>query len=655
MLLTRENGSLKVFADTYSLEFAADRPFVYVENTSGKRLADLFALSAVHPLNGRDDTTAAGAWRVEEGLDEVVISVEASSAVWEAKTYRFRCSPRRFSYEIEVRGQGQLAEAEYFGGYYSGQVRWGSGFFYSGQRFQQGFNPEPACEEIYTFSPEASATINLTGVPLPGKGDWFFTPPPFCYAFDVSHQAPDCGCPAGSPVEKPDSHHASADPLLPAARGAWMGVGVEARPGENRYTEFRYHGGRGTFFFSLPYEGHTRVDGRYLLPALAFDFGPDPYTLLAAHVQHLRSAGLVHTPERTARPLWWNEPIFCGWGAQCHLAKVQGGRAPDFATQANYEGFLATLAANEVHPGTVVLDDKWQSAYGENEVDSAKWHDLPGFVQSCHARGQHVLLWLKAWDPEGVPVDECIVNAAGLPLAVDPTHPAFERRLRASVRRMLSADGYDADGFKIDFSARIPSGPGMKMHGDVWGLELMRLYLWIIQDEARQVKPDALIITHTPHPYLADLVDAVRLNDINTNADVCRQMTHRARVAAIACPDALIDMDNWPLPNKAAWRSYLGLTPALGIPALYYTSHIDSTGEPLTAEDYALLRESWAAYRASIAAHHRYPAEEKISAMGGAFLPVANPLAKRLTLPQDLTVSAKPLKSGDEEPVEDRG
>jgi hypothetical protein len=617
MLFTRENGCLKLFADTYSLEFAKDRPFVYLDDEHGARIADLFVLSSIHALDGRDDTTSVGVWRVEEGLSEMVFSLETGSSIWDSKTIRFRCQPRRFRYEIEINGSGQIAEANYFGGYSSAHLRWGSGFFWSGQRFKQGFNPEPTIDETYTFSPDGSSEINMTGVPLPGKCDWFFTPPPFCLSFET--------------------------------QSGWLGMGIEAKPGENHYTDYQYRGSRSAFALTLNYEGHTKVNGRCNLPAIAFDFAPDPYTLLAAHIQSLRSGGLIHQSGYKTRPAWWSEPIFCGWGAQGYLANTQGGRAADYAVQAHYDEFLDTLSSQGILPGTIILDDKWQAAYGLNEVDDAKWPDLPGFIRARHEAGQRVLLWLKAWDPEGVPVEECITNAAGLALAIDPTNPAFERRLRASVRQMLSADGYNADGFKIDFSARIPSGPGIRTHGSLWGLELMRRYLEIIASEARAVKADAFIITHTPHPYLADLLDAVRLNDINVLHDVNHQMTHRARIASIACPDALIDMDNWPIFDKAAWRAYLAGKSLLGIPALYYASHIDSTQEKLNEDDYALINKAWAAYRAAAAAHHRRPSKEKISEVGGAFLPETQSLVKKLTLVSTLSVATKPLKTWGKE------
>jgi hypothetical protein len=575
MFISEEKGSLKVSASAYSLIFVHDRPFIRLFDSQDNKLAELFALSSVHPLHGRDDTPWVGSWKVEETPAEIIVSIEAGSSVWKRKEYRFHCRPNRFTYEVEVEGQGRLVEANYFGGYASASLRWGSGFFWSGQSFKCGFSPEPNSEEAFYFSPDAGAQIGLTGVPLPGRGDWFFTPPPFCFSFQV---------PQG-----------------------WLGIGVEAHPGQNLYTEYAYRARAGCFCLMLDYEGRTSVDGIYRLPAIGFDFAEDEYSALQAHVDAIHLGGMARQSPARIQHDWWREPIFCGWGQQSYLASLDDGKAPDYSQQRLYENFLAVLEENELSPGIVVLDDKWQASYGENRADENKWPDLPGFTAWQHTLGRRVLLWLKAWDPEGVPVEECILNAAGIPVAVDPSNPAYEIRLRESVRFMLSPEGYNADGFKIDFTARIPSGPGFQLAGNVWGLELMKLYLWIIYDEARGTKSDALIMTHTPHPYLAEVTDMIRLNDINTGKDINTAMVRRARIASIACPTAIIDTDNWPVTDRESWRRYVELQPELGVPSLYYASHIDQTGEPLRPADYKLLRKVWARHRAQI---QNPPAEE---------------------------------------------
>jgi hypothetical protein len=594
-------GTLKVFGSSYILSLPSDRPFVYIDSPFGERILELFLYSSVHALHDRDDSPERSSWVVDEGEEEVCLTTSVRSSLWSKKTYRLRCLPQRLVYEIEVEGRGQLWEVDYFGGYYSGQTRWGSGFFGSGQRLTRGFNPEPNSDEAPYFSPAESASIDLFGVPLPGRSDWFFTPSPFCFPFQHKH--------------------------------GWLGFGIQAQAGEYRFTSYGYHGRRGGFYLSLAYDGQTQVAGTLQLPAVGIDFAGDEYGVLAAHVQALQTVGGAAEPRSMVKPRWWYEPIFCGWGAQNYAASLERGKGPDYARQEQYDRFLAVLDARGVNPGIVVLDDKWQAAYGDNQVDLQKWPDLPGFIRRQHDQGRKVLLWLKAWDPEGLPVEECITNRSGLALAFDPTNPAFEERLRASVRQMLAPEGCDADGFKIDFTARIPGGPGLCLYGDLWGLELLKRYLAILYNEAKRVKPEALIMTHTPHPYLADVLDMVRLNDINTGHEVNQAMERRARIAALACPQALIDTDNWPMKNRAAWRRYARYQPELGVPSLYFASHIDSSREPLTEADYALLRETWQRHRERIAGQSGTPSSGMLTTRA-PLLPLGQALARISTWAQ---------------------
>ncbi len=59
-LITAEN-IFKIEADNYTLTVAKDKPFAFLNDAHDARVAELFALSSVHPLAGRDDTTACGA------------------------------------------------------------------------------------------------------------------------------------------------------------------------------------------------------------------------------------------------------------------------------------------------------------------------------------------------------------------------------------------------------------------------------------------------------------------------------------------------------------------------------------------------------------------------------------------------------------------
>jgi hypothetical protein len=303
--------------------------------------------------------------------------------------------------------------------------------------------------------------------------------------------------------------------------------------------------------------------------------------------------------------------MFCGWGAQAAIARAAGrpfGAAPAEATEANYDRFLAELDARGIDPGTVVIDDKWQAAYGTCAPDPTKWPDLAGWIRRRHAGGRRVLLWYKAWDPDGLPAEWCVRSAGGTPLGVDPSHPHGEAAIRGAIRRMLG-DGegeLDADGLKIDFTARTPSGVATIHHGPDWGVDLLRRLLEIVADEARRAKPDALLVGHAPNPLTAPslsmlrLNDALRLDDPPLDVDLVGSMRHRAAIVRASCPGVPIDTDDWCVPNRAEWRRYAAAKAALGVPALYYTDRLDLSGEPLTDEDAAVIRETWAAYRTSL-------------------------------------------------------
>jgi hypothetical protein len=84
----------------------------------------------------------------------------------------------------------------------------------------------------------------------------------------------------------------------------------------------------------------------------------------------------------------------------------------------------------------------------------------------------------------------------------------------------------------------------------------------------------------------------IRLNDV-ISGDVVEQMQFRAAVAGAACPELLIDTDDWRLPDKRAWRAFLDVKAGMGVPSLYYASHLDATGEELDADDYAAVRTVW--------------------------------------------------------------
>lgn len=560
-----------------------------------------------------------------------IIRVEVTSSRWEQRWAELRCEPDGFVLTGAVRGRGDILQVHAFGGR---RPPWG--FVPSGSALRSAVSPNPDHPRRIVRDAVEPATISVVGSGAePGVGRWLFTPAPWCLAVSQAER--------------------TGDRLAPEAEWAWLGM--MSPVAEQNFTALHYLPGPEGFSLRLDYEGHTSVDGDWLLPRFEIRFGAsDPYAAIADYCHAVRRdrAAMVRNGNTgvpgaldaaaldaadicdqrridavaggacrvgtiaasptvshavSTAPAWWRQPMFCGWGAQRAIAEhaPDGNRhAPDRCTQANYDDFLAALARNGVVPGTIVVDDKWAVHYATCVPNTDRWPDLAGWIRDRHAAGQRVLLWWKAWDPDGAPAETCIRGPGGTPVALDPDSADGAALVTRAVTGMLSADGLDADGLKVDFTGASPSGVALRSTGPRWGAALLHHLLQLAYRAAKAAKPDALVVTHTPNPDFADVTDMVRLNDVmmldspDPTVHVPGHMTFRAAIVRAALPEVAIDTDGWCMPDRATWRSYLQVQPSLGVPALYYASRFDQTAEHLTADDYRLVREVWGTYRSSL-------------------------------------------------------
>jgi hypothetical protein len=570
-------GGLVVEAATYRLEIAGDGLRAELTSPDGLYLASLRLLAALDCTDALDETISVEPPRVVEGSDPVV-KVARRSTCWEHARLTLTCADEAIHVGATVAGSGRLADVHLLAGR-SLLATKSPGFLPSGSGFRTLFSPNPGDPARLVRSTGEAAVVGAVGDGEPGRGHWFFSPAPLYLALTTARDV--------------------VDPAQPVPDG-WTGIGVVAPIDELTFGQLAYEPGDRAFSLRLDYDGHTEVAGEFSTPALVLaPATPDPYTGIRRHRNLLVERGLAPAPRPRNAPRWWGEPSFCGWGAQYHLALAEGRPAPDFSTQARYDAFLEALEDRGLRPGTVVIDDKWQEAYGTCLPDRAKWPNLRRWVAERHDRGQRVLLWWKAWDPEGLPPELCVRNPDGAPIAADPTNPGAAEALREAVDRMLGAEGIDADGLKVDFTSRTPAGRAVSTHGGRWGIALLHELLALVYAAAKEAKEDALVQTSSPHPSFVDVADMIRLNDMLRLGDhgprpaVVPQMRFRAEVVRAACPELLIDTDDWCVPDKASWRAYQEVKPDLGVPSLYYATHLDLTGEPLDEEDYAAVRRAW--------------------------------------------------------------
>ncbi len=621
MTLIRDGDRWAVEGRWYRLRGTVDGPVAILEDRVGRRWAELRLLASLDVRGGDDETFAVSGPTIADGrtredpgaVDRVRLEWALTSSIWRSKRLAIEATDEDLTIWATVVGDGLAATARGNRNLTTVSLLAGrvvspraSGSVMSGSWFESLVPAGPGDPGRIVLPASESASIGVVSGSEAGRGRWFFAPGPF--VFSATHERPD------------------GPAVIPA--GPWLSFAIDAVAGEAGFTEVAWRAADRGFGIVLDYDDHTPAVGGWTTPPLVIGEGADAYAGIAAQRDRLRRPGGSGRPGASGRPTrsdrpddpdvltatrtaadWWREPIFCGWGAQCADAAADGqplSAAASRATRARYDRWLAHLEAERIVPGTISIDDKWQASYGANEPDSEKWPDLRGWIAARHDRGQRVLLWYKAWDPAGLPPELCVRTTAGTPIGIDPTNPDAEAAIRRSVRTMLAPDGLDADGLKIDFTARTPSGRAAVHHGGAWGVDLLRRLLDILADEAGRAKPDALLVGQTPNPIVAPAVgmirlnDALRLDDPRPDVDIVPQMRYRAAIVAAACPDHLIDTDDWCVPDLTTWRAYAAIKSDLGVPALYYVTHLDRTGERFQPSDYALIRETWAAYRARV-------------------------------------------------------
>ncbi|HWU46227.1 MAG TPA: hypothetical protein VN133_05680 [Humibacter sp.] len=652
--LTRIRSRLIVTAPGYTLEVedAGERfsssPYAVLFDEAGQVWTCLNLLCSVDTADRADETwLVEGVEAVQRG-DDVALTVRTRSTAWRVRELTVLCTPRSVELSVRVEGSGRLTEVTLLGGR-AGLPSGACGEFRSAIGFRSVLVPAPT-EPVEAVRPaHAAAVLGVVGDADPGRLNGIFTPPPL--VLGLGRAEPPM---ASTPGSDGRSSGRSAATFVP--EGEWLGLSVRDAVQNLTFTRMRYEPLDGGFLLRFDYEGHTVADGGWTSPTLVLRPASTGWGVITDHRADLVEHGLAAAAGPGEEP-WWREPIFCGWGAQCaravHLlhAATHGDcadptkdslpqtreeehrvarMAPTLARQSVYDEFLVRLDAYGLKPGTIVIDDRWQADYGTAAPDLEHWPDLRSWIAGRHRAGQRVLLWWKAWDPEGLPTQECIVDAAGRPVSVDPASPAYRRRLEGIVAALLGADGLDADGFKVDFTQRGPSGSTLRRADGVvgvaeaesvegstppelsgrletaWGIAGLHLLLKTLHTAAKRVKPDSLVIAHAVHPSFGDVCDMVRLNDVlkfdgrGRRVPVVDQLTFRQQVVRRTLPHHDIDTDQWPMPSRAEWLDYSLVQPRLGVPALYYLESIDRSGEHIRPRDLQKVASVWEAYRGSL-------------------------------------------------------
>ena len=561
---------------------------------SSQRLFAFVAGGDCHKVEQPDETSAVQDWQIQT-LDngDLLLSREETSAIWQRKRFCLRVTSRAWAWYHELEGEGTLEDIRYFRNCFQGRE-----YGFAGN-FDEVYSAAPNFREQQYFHPCAKVVIS--------NGN-------------------DCSMTTGV--------HALAS--VPHVMGlhdrrdkTQLGTAVFAEPGEYLWDEMVWNpdvviqpsdhvcdlsraGG-----FAIRYCGKKHVRGQWRSPQLVFTFPKDVQDTLAEALKYAYSQKLLPRPRKHKNESWWSEPIYCTWDdqtslayqAECDYKKIHGACPGDYATEELTERWLQKLLAHDIKPGIIILDDKWQQTKLSADPDTEKWPDLRRWIDSCHERGIRVFLWGLAWHTEDIPLDEAI-TCDGKVVAGDVSNPRYEQRLREKVRRYFSDEPgcLNADGVKIDGMMALPVGSNLKNYGNIWGLELQRLFLKIVYTEAKKVKPDVCISTFAANPYLDEFTDMLRMADMFTYRLTTEDsMRLRYAVFKTTNPHVLIDTDSqWNYNIDPDYMHALDLGCELGIPTIYNAEYLrrnryffPSEYRTLDEQEYQKISEVFKKYRNS--------------------------------------------------------
>lgn len=532
--------------------------------------------------------------KTSEVADILVVECYINSDVWEEKKVMYVCNPDKVVSTIAIKGSGQrILNIDYFKGNDSEQ---------NATEYHKVYVPRFDWHEPKVII-DSNQNDSLS------CQQWL-SPPPFATAFLSETEAIYCG--------------------------------VAPRIGAYNFMSLDYIGQAGPFF-RLTYEGHTVVDESFETPDFIIGFGEhNDNNAIEAYIRYMRSEGYLKNDVVDKKiPDWWRQPIFCSWGQmrydyrEDHDGHENGTfiNVTNYSTEAIHRDYMKTFEDKGIKPGTVIIDMGWAKNPPYAEPSPKRWMNMRAFIDEQHEKGIKVLLWYTPVVTQGLPIEACM-TLEGKAVAPDPTSPVYQQILAEEIRKMLSSDEscLNADGFKIDFTQCTPSESGrftsylesfwalinddvekfmykplsersalIKTHGDKWGVEILKGYIELMYGYMKDVKEDAVLITHTANPYFAEVVDILRLNDLDGECeDVLGVMTNRARISKMCSESWLIDTDNDLMIDKKRWQDYIQLQPALGIPDTYYIKSIATSGEMFDDEDYELLKSVWESYRNSL-------------------------------------------------------
>lgn len=559
MRITENNGSYLVIAGGYRLGVTESFITVTLGGVDVCRLdvrsgIDVTAESLEDALCDKNEEITSFSADTDKG----VFTWYSKSELWAKKKYTLTCTDERFIYEPTVYGENVPVDSvNYFGGD-AVEICHGSDY-----DFSEGYCPIIPLDgsEPYTFAPIKDRVIF----------SYLSVPPMFCYSFRTEELA---------------DH---------------LGLGLYAKEGEHNFTRFDYKTSMNRwgskFWLRTNQDGHTKVKGEWTAPMIVGYSAENHNDANVKYSNYYFRSGLAERKAPAKHPRFWYGPMSCGWLEQLASSYAGGYGLVDSSRQKLYEEMVGKLHGKNLYPTILIIDDKWQDKYATAHVNTEKWSDLRGFIDSNYEKGIHTMMWYKMWDSEGMPEEYCVYDENEKRYVCDPSNPGYKAILRENIHRIISADEgcYNAAGLKIDFAFWQPVGRKSCSYSGKYGVELFLELVRTIHGYIKEEKADAILNASPCHPIFNKYVDQARLHDYDYRLrSVMEEFGTRQNLYKTALPDALIDTDGCGFNTRRDTMRYMLGAPKLGIPDLYNVS--DTPYLKLCKEDWDAVAEAWRKY-----------------------------------------------------------
>ncbi|MBN1349769.1 hypothetical protein JXJ21_10200 [candidate division KSB1 bacterium] len=326
-------------------------------------------------------------------------------------------------------------------------------------------------------------------------------------------------------------------------------------------------------WLDIPWKKMNKSSGGLLpLSPLIFTINRSEWHAVADYRTYLEETDYLPAINNFFKPVeWWLQPVLSTRGERIVNKIDEKG---DLYTSIWVKDYILKQMNNfeDIH-FTIIISSKWQDAFGSAHA-SSRFSDLRQLVDWCHDKGHKVILDWRAWNAEATSLaQEMRVTDGDF---IDATHEDFKKYIQFSCEMMLSSadTAYNADGIKISGNYSLRDPLKAAYNDSSMGIGMLELYAYMkaVYNQAKAIKPDALIIGEAQAPQFRDVLDVVCINE---DWDDKLRREKRARIISQALPDKLILGDSADMAAEIACYHCITAS-AYGLPCIEYSDRFQN-------------------------------------------------------------------------------